>query len=77
MDRRLSSIGIPGGDTNTKRSGKEKEKERDLLRAPGINQPGAIPGFQEYLAAHQRRGPPSKVSPDAVDVEALREGLAE
>ncbi|TQN68288.1 hypothetical protein CSHISOI_07166, partial [Colletotrichum shisoi] len=66
----------PTTPTPAKRSGKDKEKERDLLRAPGINQPGAIPGFQEYLAAHQRRGPPSKVSPDAVDVEALREGLA-
>jgi hypothetical protein len=54
---------------------KEKEKERDWQRASGINQPGAIPGFQEYLAYHQRRGAPSKVLPDIVDVEALREGL--
>lgn len=46
-------------------------------RSFGINQPGAIPGFQKYLAYHQRRGPPSKVVPDAVDTEALREGLAE
>ncbi|KAH6667048.1 hypothetical protein F5X68DRAFT_53995 [Plectosphaerella plurivora] len=54
---------------------KEKEKEREWQRASGINQPGAIPGFQEYLAYHQRRGAPSKVLPDIVDVEALREGL--
>ncbi|KAJ0339206.1 hypothetical protein COL922a_004738 [Colletotrichum nupharicola] len=67
----------PPTPTPPKRSGKEKEKERDLRRAPGINQPGAIPGFQEYLAAHQRRGPPSKVSPDLVDIDALREGLEE
>ncbi|KUI55401.1 hypothetical protein VP1G_02826 [Cytospora mali] len=46
-------------------------------RSFGINQPGAIPGFQKYLAFHQRRGPPSKVVPDVVDTEALREGLAE
>ncbi|OLN86308.1 hypothetical protein CCHL11_09368 [Colletotrichum chlorophyti] len=65
--------------TPSKRGGKEREKEKDkdLHRAPGINQPGAIPGFQAYLAAHQRRGPPSKVLPDAVDVDALREVLEE
>jgi hypothetical protein len=48
-------------------------------RAPGINQPGVIPGFQEYWAAHQRRGPPSKVSvedPGQVQ-QALREVLEE
>ncbi|KAF6818232.1 hypothetical protein CPLU01_13373 [Colletotrichum plurivorum] len=65
--------------TPTKRGGRGKDRDkggdRDLLRAPGINQPGAIPGFQEYLAAHQRRGAPSKVSPDLVDIDALREGL--
>lgn len=44
-------------------------------RPPGINQPGAIPGFQEYWASHQRRGPPTQVTPAAVDIEALREGL--
>ncbi|GAB1319719.1 NUproduct domain-containing protein [Madurella fahalii] len=49
------------------------------FRAPGINQPGVIPGFQEYWAAHQRRGPPSKVSvEDQVRVrEALKEVLEE
>ncbi len=45
------------------------------LRSPGINQPGAIPGFFEYWAAHQRRGVPSKVQADIIDEEALREGL--
>lgn len=46
-------------------------------RSFGINQPGAIPGFQQFLAFHQRRGPPSKVVPEVVDTEALRDGLAE
>ncbi|KZL72840.1 hypothetical protein CT0861_12029 [Colletotrichum tofieldiae] len=73
--RATTPTAAPPTPTPAKRSGREKEKDKDLPRAPGINQPGAIPGFQEYLAAHQRRGPPSKVSPDAVDVDALREGL--
>ncbi|KAK4185497.1 hypothetical protein QBC35DRAFT_516887 [Podospora australis] len=30
------------------------------FRPPGINQSGSIPGFHEYFAAHQRRGPSSK-----------------
>lgn len=47
------------------------------FRAPGINQPGMIPGFHEYFAAHQRRGPPSKVSVDDLGQiqEAMREVL--
>ena len=54
-------------------------REKDFSRAPGINQPGAIPipGFYQYWADHQRRGPPSKVSPDHVDRDALREVLDE
>lgn len=54
-------------------------KEQDLHRPSGINQSGAvpIPGWHEYWAAHQRRGVPSKVRPDAVDHEALREVLEE
>ncbi|KAB5539244.1 hypothetical protein GE09DRAFT_1038016 [Coniochaeta sp. 2T2.1] len=48
---------------------------KPIARPPGINQAGAIPGFYEYWAAHQRRGAPSKVCPDVVDVDALREGL--
>lgn len=49
----------------------------DTFRAPGINQPGVIPGFHEYWAAHQRRGPSSKVTPDDLDYiqEAMREVL--
>ncbi|EGY15552.1 uncharacterized protein VDAG_06716 [Verticillium dahliae VdLs.17] len=56
---------------------KKADKERDLHRASGINQPGAIPGFQEYLASIRTRGTPSKVMPDVVDVEALRQILEE
>ncbi|KAM0279208.1 hypothetical protein ACHAQH_004753 [Verticillium albo-atrum] len=56
---------------------RKADRERDLHRASGINQPGAIPGFQEYLAGIRTRGTPSKVTPDVVDVEALREILEE
>lgn len=52
-------------------------KEQEVSRPAGINQAGAIPGFQEFFAAHQKRGPPSKVMPDAVDTDALRDGLEE
>ncbi|KAM7205416.1 myosin-11 [Naviculisporaceae sp. PSN 640] len=47
------------------------------FRAPGINQPGMIPGFHEYWAQHQRRGAPSKVTPDNLEQiqEAMREVL--
>ncbi|KAK2040701.1 hypothetical protein LZ31DRAFT_35797 [Colletotrichum somersetense] len=75
VSRATTPTAAPLTPTPSKRGGKEKEKDKDVVRAPGINQPGAIPGFQEYLAAHQRRGPPSKVLPDAVDVDALRDGL--
>jgi hypothetical protein len=50
-----------------------------MFRAPGINQPGAVPGFQEYWASQKRRGAPSKVAvEDPAGVrEALREVLEE
>ncbi|KAH6842311.1 hypothetical protein B0I37DRAFT_392924 [Chaetomium sp. MPI-CAGE-AT-0009] len=46
-----------------------------MFRAPGINQPGPVPGFQEYWASQKRRGAPSKVVVDdqAEVQEALRE----
>lgn len=44
-------------------------------RSFGINQSGAIPGFQAYFAIHQQRAPPTQVVPEIVDTEALREGL--
>jgi hypothetical protein len=50
-----------------------------VFRAPGINQPGPIPGFQEYWASQKRRGAPSKVLVEdhAGVQEALREVLEE
>ncbi|KAK5659113.1 hypothetical protein OQA88_1203 [Cercophora sp. LCS_1] len=49
------------------------------FRTPGINQPGTIPGFNEYWATHQRRGAPSKVKVDNQGQiqEAMREILEE
>jgi hypothetical protein len=76
------SISDDQGVTSTGNSTKSKSaisKEKDLGRPSGINQAGAvpIPGWHEYWAAHQRRGAPSKIRPDAVDHEALREILEE
>ena len=53
-----------------------KVRPKDMSRPAGINQAGAIPGFHEYLTTHQKK-PPSKVLPDIVDHDALREGLGE
>lgn len=57
--------------------GSEAERDKDMNRASGINQPGAIPGFQKYWAAQQRKGAPAKVHPAVVDRDALNEGLLE
>lgn len=43
-------------------------------RPPGVNQAGAVPGFHAYWTAHQKRTP-SKVQAEAVDRDALQEGL--
>lgn len=43
---------------------------QEMLRAPGINQPGIIPGFFQ-----RRMVVPSKVHAEGVDHEALRDGL--
>jgi hypothetical protein len=50
-----------------------------MFRAPGINQPGAVPGFTEYWASQKRKGAPSKVAVDdqAGVQAALREVLEE
>lgn len=72
-----SVIDVPQASSNES-SKKQAPKESAFSpRTFGINQPGAIPGFQEYLAYHQRRGPQAKVVPDVVDHEALREILEE
>jgi len=47
------------------------------FRAPGINQPGMIPGFSEYFAKHARKGPPSKVSLDGGQMGQIREAMRE
>ncbi|VUC25250.1 unnamed protein product [Clonostachys rosea] len=53
-------------------------KEKRLSsRPPGINQAGAIPGFQEYWASKQRKGAPATVNAKTVDQGALDEGLQE
>ncbi|ROT36544.1 hypothetical protein SODALDRAFT_335646 [Sodiomyces alkalinus F11] len=69
--------GSPSNTDGTVSSTKKPDKESGVLqRVPGINQPGAIPGLQEYLASHQYPVP-SKVLPDMVDIDALRESLEE
>lgn len=64
----------PASVSSSAKSPREQQ-HRDFSRPAGINQAGAIPGFQEYFAAHQRRAPPSKVTTDVVDHDALREIL--
>lgn len=49
-----------------------------IWRGPGINQPGAIPGFQQYLAYHSRKSAVHyKVVPERVDLEGLQDVLGE
>lgn len=62
---------------NTPTKPAEKPKDQTFSRSPGINQPGAIPGFHQYWAAQRRKGAPAQVTTDAVDHEALVEGLQE
>jgi len=50
---------------------------RNVSRSPGINQPGAIPGFSELLAVAKKKAPVAKTTPDSVDQDALTEGLSE
>lgn len=54
--------------------GKDREL-RDMDRSPGINQPGAIPGFQEYWASQKRKGAPAQVNAHVIDRDALNDGL--
>ncbi|PHH70525.1 hypothetical protein CDD82_7059 [Ophiocordyceps australis] len=48
-----------------------RRPEKNATRVPGINQPGAIPGFQV------RKGAPAKVAALSVDRAALQDGLQE
>ncbi|KAI1099191.1 hypothetical protein F4804DRAFT_92705 [Jackrogersella minutella] len=71
-----------GGSSNASTASSKTIKEnhnsqQPLGRSPGINQPGVIPGFSEYVAAAHRRVPPPKIQPDNVDRDALTEGLVE
>ncbi|KAI1177246.1 hypothetical protein F4777DRAFT_543348 [Nemania sp. FL0916] len=55
---------------------KEKDAAKGLSRSPGINQPGAVPGFSEFLvAATKKKAPAIKTTPDVIDHEALKESL--
>ncbi|KAI2466667.1 hypothetical protein F4781DRAFT_423893 [Annulohypoxylon bovei var. microspora] len=69
--------GSSNASTTSNKTIKEKSNQQAFGRPPGINQPGVIPGFSEYVAAAQRRTPPAKIQPDSVDRDALREGLGE
>ncbi|CAK7272468.1 hypothetical protein SEPCBS119000_005141 [Sporothrix epigloea] len=77
------AVDVPKSSVNEAAAGSQHQtapkafNDLTVLRSPGINQPGAIPGFLEYWAAHQRRGAPSNVHAGIVDEEALREGLLE
>ncbi|KAI0388712.1 hypothetical protein F5Y17DRAFT_451847 [Xylariaceae sp. FL0594] len=52
---------------------------KTATRLPGINQPGPIPGFSEFLLAAQKKkkAPVAKTVPENVDLEALAAGLRE
>lgn len=51
--------------------------DRESGRPTGINQAGSIPGFQQYWAAQKRKGAPANVTTEAVDRDALQDGLQE
>lgn len=63
--------------------GKDKDKDKDwdkdkeLHRSPGINQPGAIPGFHQYWSLQKRKGAPAQVTAETIDRDALTEVLQE
>ncbi|KAK2616201.1 hypothetical protein QQS21_000833 [Conoideocrella luteorostrata] len=56
---------------------RDKDKDKDLHRVPGINQPGAIPGFQQYWSSQKRKGAPAQVTTKTIDRDALKEVLWE
>lgn len=65
----------PKLDTSAMFSSPASDKSKDSSRAPGINQAGAVPGFQQYWAAHKRKGAPAQVTTHSVDADALAESL--
>lgn len=56
---------------------KDRDKDKEWHRAPGINQAGAIPGFQQYWSLQKRKGAPAKVTAETIDRDALTEVLQE
>lgn len=68
---------VPSTSPTAKVAAKAPEPEVSPFRASGINQPGTIPGFQQYWTAQRRKGAPAKVTPDSVNSEALEDGLRE
>ncbi|KAK5994766.1 hypothetical protein PT974_03149 [Cladobotryum mycophilum] len=53
------------------------EGDFDPKRAPGINQPGTVPGFARYWVSQKRKGAPARVTTETIDREALTESLRE
>lgn len=78
-----ASAGTSTGNDNSRQSVPaqtiiERDTTKPVSRPPGINQPGTVPGFSEFLAASAKnKAPATKTTPDVVDHEALREGLSE
>lgn len=54
-----------------------KRRDQEPHRPPGINQPGAIPGFPQYWTSRKRKGAPAKVTTDTIDRDALKDILQE
>ncbi|KAF4121471.1 Chromosome segregation ATPase [Geosmithia morbida] len=61
--------------TGSTTSAAKPKDNKVASRTPGINQPGSIPGFQEYWASQARKGAPAKVNAETIDHDALAEGL--
>ncbi|KAG6040293.1 hypothetical protein E4U41_000978 [Claviceps citrina] len=74
----VSAPSLPPPGRASQAAAKSKTPEyQDLHRVPGINQPGAIPGFPQYWSSKKRKGAPAKVTADKVDRDALTEILQE
>ncbi|KAF5121878.1 hypothetical protein E5D57_012349 [Metarhizium anisopliae] len=67
----------PGSSPVLKPENKATERDKESHRSPGINQPGAIPGFQQYWALQKRKGAPAQVTAETIDRESLTEILQE
>ncbi|TWU70947.1 hypothetical protein ED733_002483 [Metarhizium rileyi] len=72
-----SPVPPPDNKGIDKNKEKDKDKDKELHRSPGINQPGAIPGFQQYWSSQKRKGAPAQVIAETIDRDALTEVLQE